>query len=291
MAKKLGLFSAIASVIFALALGLFFRSWLAERTAKAALLLQSEPANSAVSPASPALNNSEEAAPLSSDEITQSNVDEAVQPASDPVQLVQRVNGIDISASHFLKEGDQVFLDVCFDMPNNDDWTVWMASLQAGGEEFTVSGSIPIEVRELPIEGQQRVITFDKRGNWTEKWEPIEAGQKGRRCDTLYFNIRPDLDLSNATIAINSIAAAPREGEECSAAYLNRVQKVLDARKTGIEVQCYKDEIGSGGSSGLKIVSKPDSMSMEDAIAMLYSPEMFLDLHGIRGPWLFNFSQ
>jgi hypothetical protein len=97
--------------------------------------------------------------------------------------------------------------------------------------------------------------------------------------------------LSNATIAVHSLAAAPREGEECSAAFLGKVQQALDARNTGIKVQCYRNEFGSGGSSGVKVASKPASMSMEEAEAMLSSQEMFLDLYGIRGPWVFYFSQ
>jgi hypothetical protein len=41
---------------------------------------------------------------------------------------------------------------------------------------------------------------------------------------------------------------------------------------------------------GLEVVDKPDSMSLETAQAYLSSQDFYLDLHGVRGPWVFTFT-
>jgi len=281
--KKFGFLSAIASVILALAFGLFVRSWLVKREAKASSLVQLDPAES--SARSVLLESSP------SDTTYPSGVDDASRSDQGTgfVQLTQSVGGIEVSATHLRRAGEQISVDVCFDMPDHGDWMVWVASLQLGGEELPLSGAKALEIRELPINGQQRVITFDDQGHWMEKWELANADQKGRRCDALYFNVRPIANLSYATLTVDWLAAEPREGEECTTAYLEKVQNALERQKVDIQVQCYTKSLDSGGSSGLRILSKPASMSMEEAESILFSQEMFLYLHGIRGPWVFTF--
>jgi hypothetical protein len=276
--KKIGFLITIAMPLLALALGLYLRQWLAERSARAADLPSSSPIMSSA-PSKPLVAENPQETPRAVFETA----------SSESGQLTQRVNGIEVSARNFRVTGGRVWVNVCFDLPDNSDWTIWNASLNTGGKEFSYSGFMPIEVRDIPINGQQRVITFDENGGMNQTWEPAASGQKGLRCDALYFDVSADLAPAEVTLVIHSLAAYPREGEECTPAYLERVQKALDARASGIRIKCKIESYESGGSSGVEIVDKPTAMSMEQAAAMLSDPEMFLDLHGIRGPWVFIF--
>jgi hypothetical protein len=263
----------------ALVLGMAVRPWFVEHQAKAEPLAEPVPVSAnaleAPNPAEPVLL-AEAAGPGASAQ--------AEHPVPAAAQLTQRVNNIEISASNFRLEAAQLLVDVCFEMPDTSDWTVWSAALDGDKGAGVLSASIPIEVRDLPVEGKQRVIRFDQMGGSVTTWEPAADSQKGLRCDTLYFDVQSDQEAAGVTLTIDAIAAYPREGEVCEAAYLEKVQKALDTRYTGIVVQC---KIGDG-TAGLVIASKPDTLSDTDAEALLYSNDLFLDVHGIRGPWVFT---
>ena len=88
---------------------------------------------------------------------------------------------------------------------------------------------------------------------------------------------------------IEALAAYPREGEVCDAGYLERLNRALDARAPGLSAECFIEEYeGGGGSSGVRLLTWPDSMSREEAETIFYSQEIFLEVHGIRGPWVFT---
>ena len=197
--------------------------------------------------------------------------------------LTQTVSGIEFTATNFRREGSRFKADVCFVLQDDSDTIIWKASLKYTQAEKEIElsdnyGFIGIELRSFPANGQQRVVTFGADGQKTVNWEPAIAGQMGRRCDTLYFEVPAEADLSNVSLIIHSIAARPREGQECDF-YLNKVQKALDARGAGIKIQCAEKPDGSGVS----VVSKPASMSQEDAEAIVSSDEFFT----IKGPWTF----
>jgi hypothetical protein len=83
---------------------------------------------------------------------------------------------------------------------------------------------------------------------------------------------------------IEALEAAPREGEECAPAYLEKAQAALDAYQTGITFKYVQAEY----TSGLEVADKPASLSLEQTQAILASQDFYLDLHGLRGPWVFE---
>jgi hypothetical protein len=256
----------VASATLALAFGLSLRPWFSGGSAEAKSQAQAQVEGLAqvsaftTSGTSPEAINSPVAAEL----------------------LAQTVNGIEVTATNFRREGSQVKADVCFVTLDNSDWIIWSVSLKyaKNGKPTEVSdfGTTPIELREFPVNGQQRVITFGAGGEKNVHSEPAATGQMGRRCDTLYFEVPVEADLSNLNLTIHSIGASPDEGEACTF-YLDKVQKALDVRKTGIKLQCTEESWGSS----VTVVSKPASMSQEEADRIVFSDEFFT----IKGPWTF----
>jgi hypothetical protein len=108
------------------------------------------------------------------------------------------------------------------------------------------------------------------------------SGQPGERCDTLSFlNVPPDADLSNVTITIDAIAAQPQPEDYC-AIYMPKIQQTLNERGIAITLNCAD----VNGVPTMQIVSKPDTMSQEEAEQMVYSDEFYT----VRGPWSFTFN-
>jgi hypothetical protein len=253
----------IASAALALAFGLALRPWFSRGAAEAKSQAQAPAPTSAA---------------IASSALTEIN-----NPAAVAGLLTQTVNGLEVTATNFRKEEGRLKADLCFVLRDNSDWVIWKPSLTytQNGKEIELSdnyGSMPIELRGFPVNGQQRVITFLASGEKEIHSEPAAAGQMGRRCDTLYFEVPAEADLSNFSLVIHSIAAQPREGETCDF-YLNKVQKALDDRKTGIKIQCTEESTGSGAT----VVSKPTSMSQEEAEKIVSSDEFFT----VKGPWTF----
>ncbi len=183
-----------------------------------------------------------------------------------PVEMAPQtvtVNGVEITAANFRFEQNKLMIDTCFDLPDNGDWIIWEASLNLGEQEMKASGSNPMDT-------------------------PLDNSRPNpQRCDTIYFEgLSSGMDFSNATFIVDLLLAYPREGEECSPEYLAKYQKALDERNTGITVECFARE----GMSGIQVASKPDEMSEEEADAIIYHHDFFMELHGIQGPWLFPFN-
>ncbi|MDX1378996.1 MAG: hypothetical protein R3307_09120, partial [Anaerolineales bacterium] len=110
--------------------------------------------------------------------------------------------------------------------------------------------------------------------------ESVE-GQSGIRCDRLsFFNIPPDADLSTAIITVDAIAAPPRAEDYCNI-YIHKIQQTLNERGIGIQLGC----VDSDGGRIMQIVSRPDTMSQEEAEQIVYSDEFYT----IKGPWSFVF--
>ncbi len=214
--------------------------------------------------------------------------------SSDPVlqgAQIQTAKGITVTVANVRREADLLKLDVCFDLPDNDDWTLWNVSLQNGDWTVTDYGTEPIEIRHNSVDGRQSVFTFNEQGQMQERAEPATSGQRGRRCDIVYFwDIPVSADLSPYTFTIESISAQPGEGEECSPAVLEKVNAALAARSPGITARCVLEDLGGGGMSGFAVESHPPSMSRAQAETVLQSLDLFVDVFGIRGPWIFILS-
>ena len=178
---------------------------------------------------------------------------------SAPVTLIQTSGGIEVRADRAWRDGKQVNVDVCFTLLDASDWTVSSASLQYPGGSLIDFGSTMLSIQE-----------------------PVE-GQSGLRCDTLSFlNVPPDADLSNVTVTIDAIASQPRAEDYCMI-YMPKIQQTLNEER-GIAITLNCADVN--GVQTMQIVSKPDSMSQEEAEQYVYSDELYTR----QGPWSFTFN-
>ena len=175
-----------------------------------------------------------------------------------PAVVSQLTSGIEVRADRAWRDGKQVNVEVCFTLLDGSDWSVWSTTLQYPGATISDFSSTMLSLQE-----------------------PVE-GQSGRRCDTLSFlNVPPDADLSNVTVTIDAIAAPPRAEDYCSI-YMSKIQQTLTERGIAISLDCT--EINE--QQTMQIVSKPDSMSQEEAEQIVYSEEFYT----VKGPWAFTFN-
>lgn len=252
----------------ALAVGLLLKSRLPEQPVEAANAGQ------------PAAETQEEI--IEADEIP--DVSETTELSDSP--MAQTVNGVEIRFMGAQQEDKTILVSICFDLLDDSDWTIWNSTLEIDGKILRWSEMVPSEIRKPPVDGVQRLWIFNPEGGVDIQSVEADVSKPGYRCETIYFREVTDHPKSTPyTFTIEALEAAPRETEFCSGAYLEKVQAALDARQTGITVKCTEEEyIG-----GLEILTKPETMSLETAEAYLGSPDFYLDLHGIRGPWVFTF--
>jgi hypothetical protein len=170
---------------------------------------------------------------------------------------IQTSSGIEAQVNRAWRDGKEVNAEVCFTLPDNSGWSIWSASLQYTG------GSV--------IDFGSTLLSIQGAGD----------GQSGLRCDTLsFFNIPPDADLSTAIITIDAVAAPPRAEDYCTI-YIYKIQQALTERNIAIQLGC----VDSDGAQIMQIVSKPDTMSQEEAEQIVYSDEFYT----VNGPWTFVF--
>jgi hypothetical protein len=171
---------------------------------------------------------------------------------------VQSASGIEVRVNRAWRDGKEVHAEVCYTLLDMSDWSIWGAGLQYAGGSIIDFGSTMLCLQEA-----------------------VE-GQSGIRCDDLsFFNVPPDADLTNAVITIDAIAAPPRAEEYCTI-YLPKIQQTLNERGIAIILGC----VDSAGVQVMQIVSKPDTMSQEEAEQIVYSDEFYT----VRGPWSFAFN-
>lgn len=161
-----------------------------------------------------------------------------------------------ISASNFRFDEDQVKVDVCFNLPDSQDWMTDRAWLQLGG------------------------LTLDQSGGELLDYQEADSqGKPGRRCDTFFFETLFNPDIAEAVLTIESVSAPTREGQYC-AFLLNTVQPALDQQDTGIKLACTEQT----GYSAAKVISKPQGMSQAEAEQIAFSPQYYR----VDGPWQFT---
>lgn len=264
--------------VLSLAVGLFLRPWFSEQSVEAARLSLPGEINRASAVSTAGVSAQNEGVNI---------VDTtSIETPTENTGTTQMVNNIAIRIDNFHRENERILIDVCFDLPNDSDWTMWNGFLKYGEKAYEWSGGGPIEIRKPPVDGKQQVLTFPTGGGVNVTWVDGTDGQKGYRCETVYFDGIPSASNStHYTFTIDALEAAPREGEECTQAYLGKAQAALDANKTGIIVKCVEGEY----VSGLEVADKPTSMSMEEAQSILSSEDFYLELNGIKGPWVFEF--
>ena len=177
---------------------------------------------------------------------------------SAPAVISQLTSGIEVRADKAWRDGKQVNAKICFTLLDASDWSVWGETLQYAGATTTDFSSTMLSLQE-----------------------PVE-GQSGLRCDTLSFlNIPPDADLTTVTVTVDAIAAPPRAEDYCSI-YMPKIQQTLNDRAIAITLGCAD----AGGVQVMQILSKPDTMSQEEAEQLVYSDEFYT----VKGPWSFTFN-
>ena len=175
-----------------------------------------------------------------------------------PASAVQTSSGIEVRVNRAWRDGKEVHAEVCYTLLDTSDWSIWGASLQYTGGSTVDFGSTLLGMQEAA------------------------EGRSGVRCDDLsFFNIPPDADLTTAVITIDAIAAPPRAEEYCTI-YIYKIQQALTERGIPITLAC----VDSAGVQTLQIVSRPDTMSQEEAEQIVYSEEFYT----VRGPWSFTFN-
>jgi hypothetical protein len=165
----------------------------------------------------------------------------------------QSSKGIKITASNFYVENNQVFVDVCYDLPGKDIWDINMAMLEYNG------GST---------------------GNFAVNETSIDVAQ-GFRCLRLnFYDIATNADLSKLTLTIGNLGQIPpAEGHECEG-YLARINSNEKVKNSGITVVCEQSPSGAQ----VKLEHKPDNINEEDA-NQLISEAMF---NQVLGNWVFT---
>lgn len=177
---------------------------------------------------------------------------------SAPITSSQLTSGIEVRADRAWRDGKQINADVCYTLLDGSDWSVYGATLQYADATIIDFGSTLLSLQE-----------------------PV-GGQMGQRCDTLsFFNVPPDADLSAVTITVDAIAAPPRAEDYCTI-YMPKIQQTLSERGIAITLDCAD----VNGAQAMQIVSRPDTMSQEEAEQIVYSDEFYT----VKGPWSFTFN-
>ncbi len=169
----------------------------------------------------------------------------------------QAVGGFSVNLQRAWRDGKQVNADVCFTLPDTSDWTIWAVHLDYAGQTTSEFSSSMLSKQDAA------------------------NGQPGLRCDEVGFYVPPDADLSSASLTVESLGAPPSIGEYCSL-YMPKIQQTLIERGISITLNCAD----VNGVATMQIVSKPDSMSDEDAQKIVYSDEFYT----VKGPWTFQVS-
>ncbi len=167
----------------------------------------------------------------------------------------KNVSGFDVGLQRAWRDGKTVYTDICFAMPDESNWTIWAADFDYSGQTIT--------------DFSASLLSTQNASN----------GQPAKRCDQVTFYVPPDADLSSASLVIESIGAYPTADEYCSL-YMPKIQQTLKQRGIAISLDCKPN---ANGVMTMQIVSKPTSMSQEDAEKIVYSDEFYT----IKGPWTF----
>ena len=272
----------IAGIVLALVFGLYARSFMPAKPVSAAYNLQSAVIHTVMkAPISTPI-----ATPLALS--TNFAAEQALLPAA--VAQDQRVNGILMRVGNLNREGDRLRIDVCFTLPDDQDWTIWNATLDLGGAQFSDPEITLLEARYRKGNGLDTVLYLNDLGHPDFREEPstvdeIDPGaQAGHRCDTLSFKLPVETKQEGAaTLRIDWINVDPSQADNC-AFLLPRLQKVLQRRGIKGITLGRRD---ADGVFGAFVTKKPDGMNMEEAQRLALDDDVLLEATGIQGPWIF----
>jgi hypothetical protein len=196
----------------------------------------------------------------------------------------QTAQGVEMSATNFRLENNELLVDICYLLPSSADWIIRDAAVQIEGSMIRYHASTAIEISRTLESGMKRVTFYPSKSSdrVTQGSKDLESDSlPDYRCDTVSFRLEADLIPSDVTVVIRSIIAPPAEGEECIS-YRDNVQSILDAENSGIRLDCVKQEYGSITS----IAEKSESMSDEEAQSLINEAKRKITT--IDGPWIFT---
>lgn len=165
------------------------------------------------------------------------------------------VDGNTIYADNLRVEDENVFLDVCYELPSDADWMAF---------DMMVDGKTQINPNGF-------LIYMEQAGTFHTN---------GLRCYMISFP--HTLEDETLHFEIGQLFAPAREGEACTSS--NLVSQALEEAGTPIEYTCVEDH----GMIISEILSKPDTMTEEEAKAKVY--ELFAQYRNetFPGPWVFE---
>ncbi len=166
----------------------------------------------------------------------------------------QSVSGFAVNLQRAWRDGKQVYADVCYTLPDSSDWIIWSAQINYADQNIAQYSTSMLSRQDAA------------------------NGQPGQRCDEMTFYVPPDANLSSASLTIQSLGAQPTQDEYCSL-LMPKIQEALNQRNVGITLGCND----VNGAMTMQIVSKPASMSDQEADQLVYSDEFYT----IKGPWTF----
>ena len=198
--------------------------------------------------------------------------------------LTQTAQGVEISAANFRIEKDNLKVDVCYQLPKGEDWLVGIAVAKIGDEEIVYDENPAIETLRTLENGRKQIMSSQTNPS-SGVVEPVFAEMDSNdlpdyRCSTIVFHLEPNTMVSNVSIAIPDLTLVQQGSEGCN--YIQNVQSVLDAEKTGIRLDCVTQEYGVFTS----IAEKPASMSDEEAQRLV--SEVRHKIFTLEGPWVFE---
>lgn len=182
------------------------------------------------------------------------------RPALDDVNIHGRqsqstVGEITIRLAGFRQAGENFQVDLCYTLPDQRDWL-----LANRGDE-------------VMLNMQGKVIYPIEEG--TIDWIFSADGIKIERCEYVLFPIVVDKEAADIQLTVKQLSVSPSEVLDCPA-----IQKELNDSDAGIKISCH---VG-GGSSGINILTKPNTMTEVAARETVY--KAIVDAR--PGPWVFD---
>lgn len=154
-----------------------------------------------------------------------------------------------VEASNFRVQDGFFIADICFDRPSRADWVLALStSLEVSGQT--------IQVFEIGL------------------LDPSTDIDSAQRCDYLRFPIS-DFKITDFRIVVPRLETSFPDSLDCPSA-----QQKLDTAGSGIVIRCVQ----GNGFYGPELVSKPSTLSDEEAHRMIY--EAFIET--LPGPWIFE---
>lgn len=179
----------------------------------------------------------------------QSEASTLQESSRDESSSIAEVNGVEVDASNFRMENNQITVDICFERISEEDWNLSRSSLDIAGSTI-----------------------------WANYWALIdyrydESGRATHRCDMVTFPFSGAFSAGEVTVVIPRLETSRSEIMDCPAA----MEKLGG---TGIVIECFQTE----HSGGYNLLEKPEDMSLEEAHSI--ASDAFIEV--LDGPWILH---